>query len=260
MTERLRNLCKRSLFLVAIARGFRFGVEHYQRVRRLENWHRDRAEVFKTYLESHSLRKLQIGTQEHILRGWLNTDLLPVDGRVAFMDATKPFPFANETFDYIFWEHCIEHISFAEALSALRECHQVLKPGGRVRLATPNLNNILHLCSASRSGIEERYLRWYIDTFTPEFASYEPGFVVNNTFRLWGHQFIYDPSTLTIALNRAGFGGICWFAEGKSEDENLRDLELHGRRVGEEMSRVETMIAEAARPDAETPAGIADNG
>jgi SAM-dependent methyltransferase len=210
--------------------------------------YRERAVAVQSYLRSQVIRKLQIGTQENILPGWLNTDLLPVDGRVVFLDARERFPFDDSTLDYIFCEHCIEHITYTEGLSALRECYRVLKPGGRVRIATPNLNNIIGLCASPRSEMQERYIEWYIDSFTPQFASYAPGFVVNNCFRLWGHQFIYDPDTLGLAMRTAGFSELRWFAPGESKDENLRGIEGHGRRVGDNINRSETMIAEATRP------------
>jgi predicted SAM-dependent methyltransferase len=247
MTESLRTLCKRSLTLVSAARGFRFGVEYFRNQKLSVKRRRERQAAIQSYLRNHQVRKLQIGTQGHILPGWLNSDLQPVDPGIIFMDAREPFPFADRTFDYIFCEHCIEHIGYSEGLCALRECHRVLKPGGRVRIATPNLSVIVGLCSSPRNEMQERYIKWYVDTYTPEFDSYAPCFVVNNSFRLWGHQFIYDAETLASALTTAGFTELRWFAPGESDDENLRGIEGHGKRAGDDMNCFETMIAEAAR-------------
>ena len=248
MTKSLQTLCKRSRLLVSAARGFRYGRDFYRSSRQLETWKRERTAIIKAYFETHAVRKLQIGTQEHILPGWLNTDLEPVDSRIAFLDAREPFPFEDGALDYVFWEHCIEHISYPKAIAGLRESFRVLKAGGRVRIATPNLHTMIGLCAAPRDEQQERYIRWYIDSYTPEFTSYEPGFVVNNTFRLWGHQFIYDTDTLALALRTAGFSDPHWYAPGESEDENLRGIEGHDLRAGDEMNRFETMIAEAVRP------------
>lgn len=248
MNESLRSLCKRSLLLVSTARGARYAGEHYRREKLVREWRLAREAALQSYFQSHTTRKLQIGAQENIIPGWLNTDLEPVNGKVVFLDATEPFPFEENVFEYVFSEHCIEHMTYGGGLSALRECYRVLKPGGRVRIATPNLNTIVSLCSRGKSDMQQRYVKWYIDTFTPEFPSYAPGFVVNNCFRLWGHQFLYDPETLGAALESAGFGELRWFAPGESEDENLRGIEGHGRRVGEDMNRLETMVVEGIRP------------
>src|SRR5438477_50522 len=76
------------------------------------------------------------------LPGWLNTDLEPKSASVIYLDAAKPLPFAYSTFDYIFSEHVIEHIPYPQGLSMLKECFRVIKPGGTIRIATPNLEQI----------------------------------------------------------------------------------------------------------------------
>ena len=248
MTESLRSLCKRSLLLVSTARGARCAIEHYRREKLVREWRRERVAVVEEYFQSHTTRKLQIGTGPNALPGWLNTDLEPSHGTVAFLDARETFPFETTSFDYIFSEHCLEHLSYSDGQSALSECYRVLKPGGRIRVATPNLDNFVALCGLTRNEMQDRYIKWYIDSFTPEFGSYAPGFVVNNLFRLWGHRFIYDPDTLALAMTRAGFCECRWFAPGASEDENLRELEGHGKHTGDDMNRLETMVAEATRP------------
>src|SRR5579863_5675247 len=80
---------------------------------------------------------LQIGAGPHRLAGWLQTDLEP-DLRSVYLDATKRFPFADGTFDYIVAEHVIEHVRYEDALKMLHECYRVLKNGGVIRISTPN--------------------------------------------------------------------------------------------------------------------------
>jgi predicted SAM-dependent methyltransferase len=147
-------------------------------------------------------------------------------------------------------------MSYVEGQSALRECYRVLKCGGRVRIATPNLNYIAALCTPAKGGAQERYIRLSIAQHGPHLGSHLAGFVVNNFFRQWGHEFIYDPETMELALRTSGFSGFRWFAVGESEDENLRGIEGHHRCIGEEQNRFETMVVEATRPQTDcTPAG-----
>ena len=62
--------------------------------------------------------------------GWLNTDLCPKVAGCVTLDATKPFPLASASFDYVFSEHQMEHIHYSDAVRMLRECHRVLRPVG----------------------------------------------------------------------------------------------------------------------------------
>jgi hypothetical protein len=73
----------------------------------------DRGRI-ERYLDTHIVKKLQLGTGPNPLPGWLNTDLRPdsyLEHRetVVFLDAAKPFPFPSATFDYVFSEHRAHH-------------------------------------------------------------------------------------------------------------------------------------------------------
>ena len=90
------------------------------------------------YLNGPGLKKPQLGTSNNVLEGWLNTDIDLYHDPVVYLDATKRFPFDDNTFDYIASEHMIEHVEYEAAQVMLQECFRVLKPGGRVRIATPD--------------------------------------------------------------------------------------------------------------------------
>jgi SAM-dependent methyltransferase len=44
--------------------------------------------------------------------------------------------------DFIFCEHCVEHVIAADCLRFMDECHRILRPGGVLRLCVPILDNI----------------------------------------------------------------------------------------------------------------------
>ena len=105
---------------------------------------RDR-KVIKFYLNSINVKKIHIGCGTNILKGWLNTDYMPVSNEVILMDATQKLPFENNTFDYVFSEHMIEHITYTQGGLMLSECFRVLKSGGKLRVSTPDLRFLFSL-------------------------------------------------------------------------------------------------------------------
>ena len=201
------------------------------------------------YMRDHSPRKLQIGAGDNLLPGWLNTTLYPFAPGAVFLDARLPFPIPDAQFDYVFSEHVIEHLEFDEAAHMLAEARRILRPGGRLRIATPDLAQIIALYTQPCAEAQQAYIRWIMDTFRPAVGEYNPAHVINQSFHGWRHKFIYDEPTLIKALSQAGFVEIERAAPGCSRDENLRGIEQHGQTVGsEEAMRYETMVVEATTP------------
>ena len=54
----------------------------------------------------------------------------------------KKLPFNDNTFDYIYTEHLIEHLEYSKAKFFLEELYGVCKNKGRVRIVTPKLNKL----------------------------------------------------------------------------------------------------------------------
>ena len=209
---------------------------------------RVREQAIVKYLADNRVRKLQLGSSENILEGWLCTDLYPPDARVVFLDAAKRFPFDDSTFHYVYSEHMIEHLPHEQGLSMLRECNRIIKRGGRIRVATPDLRVVAGLCAKDLDAEQRRYLDWATKEFLPAGRPDRPAFVVNNLFRAWGHQFLYDEASLRDSLAAAGFTEIQRCEIQQSDDPILRGIESHGKHIGEENNRFETFVLEARRP------------
>lgn len=208
-----------------------------------------RQAIIDEYLSSHDCRKLQVGGGANPFPGWLNTDLTPAANTI-FLDATEVFPFENESFDYVFCEHMIEHISYGQALGMLKECFRVLRPGGKIRVSTPNLQVYLNLFSTKKDKTQQQYLEWMSKNWLlkQNVQEKEGSFVLNLVMHGWGHLFIYDEATLKLSLEKVGFTHTQQYQCSESEDENLRGLESHGEFIGNiEMNTYETLILEAQK-------------
>ncbi len=138
--------------------------------------------------------------------GWLNGDI--IDGDI-YLDATQKMPFSDNTFDGIFTEQFVEHISLESMHIFSKECFRVLKPGGVIRHTTPNLPLLLEVYMDRNKKVSQvdaiaRLVTIHSKDKNPITAAE----FINANFRWWGHKFIYDYETLSMVCSDAGFKGI----------------------------------------------------
>jgi len=224
-------------------------------MRRRVAWSRlSRRRAIARYLAREPLPRLQIGSGEAPLDGWLNTDVrIHRRRRVLFLDATAPFPIPVNAFAYVYSEHQFEHISAGQGATMLAECFRVLRGGGTLRVATPDLQWVESLLEPTLTPDQSRYVAWMssglgrpgpdapavVDALRHGCGS-EPGS---------GHQQLYSEATLRAAFERAGFTAVRRCAFGESRHAALRGIEQHGAIVGnEEIVRLETLIIEGDKP------------
>jgi predicted SAM-dependent methyltransferase len=204
------------------------------------------AAVIETLHAQRSVCKLHIGAANNRLSDWLNTDIYPSEAYIYYLDAQRPFPIGDKRVQYIFSEHMIEHISLKSGDDMLGECYRVLADGGKIRLATPDLANILSIYF-STNGDAIEYKSW-----AQRFNHFENDQslecrLVNNFMHAWGHKFVYDERTLILLLQRNGFVDIKRYPIGVSEDPNFCSIERHGEMIGTASNEFETMVIEAQK-------------
>lgn len=119
----------------------------------------------------------------------------------------------GDLFDAITMNHVIEHVH--DPISLLRECLRILRPGGRVVLATPNINSAGH--------------RW----FQRHWSHLDPP----------RHLHLFTKETLRECVLRAGFRAIDAFcAPGYAEGDIEASIEracAGGKEKGEFSRRIE---------------------
>lgn len=158
--------------------------------------------------------KLHLACGSVHLNGWINID---VDDPAAdrHFDLRIPMPIPTASTDVIFSEHFIEHVTRREAVHFLCECHRLLKPGGRLRLSTPDLEWVV-----------AKYLTGEIDHWKDvHFVCHSRCQLMNESMRLWGHQWLYDAEDLRATLGEAGFHDVRDVPWRESEITELRGLE-----------------------------------
>lgn len=82
---------------------------------------------------------LNLGCGGHYHPAWTNADLQPAGSGVHAVDLAVPLPFPDAHFEVVYHSHVLEHLPRSAAPSALREQRRVLRPGGVLRVAVPDL-------------------------------------------------------------------------------------------------------------------------
>ncbi len=201
----------------------------------------------RAYLDSNPQPKLQLGCGANLLPGWLNTDRGAHAAGATYLDAARPFPLPGARFDHVFCEHLIEHLDRETGAAMLAESARVLRPGGRIRVSTPDLTVIASLLAPYGDETAARYVDWCAEGFLSGADGNRAALVVNQLFHGWGHRFLYDQATLAHALGEAGFGQVSRYAYGLSDDPRLDGIDSHADEDNLDMVAFETLVLEATR-------------
>ena len=163
------------------------------------------------------MRMLHLGCGQVYLAGWVNVDL---DSPKADLkcDLRRSLPCANNSVDFVHSEHLIEHLTIQEGLGLMGELYRVLKPGGVLRIATPDLGYILlrYFLFWKRQDWIRRYRYEWMRTRAE---------MVNICMREWGHQYLYDEEELKRRLREAGFRQISRQKQSQSKYSQLQNRE-----------------------------------
>lgn len=152
--------------------------------------------------------KLNLGsftTMYH--HGFINVDVQDLHGwaqthgyKYLRHDIRNGLPYKTGEVSLIMMCHSLEHLTYREGLSVLRECRRVIKPDGLVRIIVPNAG---HLIDAYTIDDLEKY-----DEINDGCSDAK-----TSAGKLWsllheGHASCYDSETLNSLLGEAGFEGV----------------------------------------------------
>lgn len=149
---------------------------------------------------------LNLGSGPERLPDCVNVDLyFPAELR---LDLTRPLPVPDARVDAIISEHFIEHIPRDAGERLIAECARILRPGGWLRISTPDLGWMVR--------------RYLADTRSGDPAASD---ALNERLRAHDHAHIYDEAALSELFRRAGFESVRRAEPQQSECPLLRDRE-----------------------------------
>ena len=210
--------------------------------------------------------KLHLGCGSTVVPGWENIDkspsivlarvpalrralaifrvLTPHQANAVFpsgivrADVRRGLPYEDATVRYIYSSHMIEHMARWQGLALVKECRRVLTPDGVLRLATPDLAQVV---DAYRNGVRGSAAT-AADAFMGGLGTFmeQPGSGVQRLLQrmfVAPHQWLYDEQSLTLLLEEADFVDI---GVRGLRDSALPDIALLEHR--------DSLFIEARRP------------
>jgi predicted SAM-dependent methyltransferase len=117
-------------------------------------------------------------------------------------------PFPENSVNYLYSSHLLEHLFKEDAKKLLKEAHRVLKKGGIIRICVPDLEYAISFYQKRDKEIALNYF----------FSNSKSGYFAR-------HKYMYDHDLLRQLLEEAGFANIkrCSYRESRIPDINVLD-------------------------------------
>lgn len=145
--------------------------------------------------------KLSLGSGAVRLSGWTHVDSDERCQPDVCADLSGPLPFPDACASHLHSEDFIGQLTFSEAASFVQECFRILKPGGVLRLLTPDLDQLVRMYLARDARLKQL---WEREVGIPLQVG-TLGELVHTALTFADQQSFYDEETLRVLLESAGF-------------------------------------------------------
>lgn len=179
--------------------------------------------AIKQLISDKNTIKLNLGCGANIKSDWINIDSgeqFGEDSLDLVYDLSKGLPFPDESVDFIYHEHLIEHLSKEEGKVFLRDCLRILKEGGIMRIACPDLKMII------RDYQGDKFMeREWLNRIAVSYQGKSKCELFNICMRDWGHKYIYDIEEISMILDELNCVSIKECEVGVSKFSELNGME-----------------------------------
>lgn len=152
--------------------------------------------------------KVHVGCGRNYLPGFIN-----IDGNFQrkvdyLMDARTGLPFPDETMDFVYSCHMLEHVHITDAINILKDWYRVRKPSGYIRLTLPDFEYAIQIAS-------KKYQSEFPRTFNSP-----NGQAINFLFCDGQHKYAYSADVIEELALKIGFSKV---KAAKEVDPHIRD-------------------------------------
>jgi predicted SAM-dependent methyltransferase len=168
------------------------------------------------------VKRLNWGCGSHLAAGWINSDIKDEPGVDLVCDIRKGLPLKTDSIDYAVGVHSLPEFSYAETVPVLEELCRVLKPGGTLRLALPDLQRGI---DAYLAGDDD-----YFQVDPEEVRSRGGRFVAHMLWHGYSRMLFTTDSALEL-LEKSGFSEVaaCSFRRTASGVAEIVELDNRER-------------------------------
>ena len=165
--------------------------------------------------------------------GWVVTNVSATTK--LYLDATRRWPLEDGAAEYIFSDNVVEHVPLADCRVMLAEAHRCLRPGGVIRVVTPDIRAHIDMYLAGEESLTNEASRHYRNGGQ---VVVHPIDLLRVPISSFGHHtgYVYDFETLAAELKRAGFSSPVRCALGLSEHSALAGLDIRNYGGGAQMA------------------------
>jgi len=144
--------------------------------------------------------------------------------------------------EFVYADNVIEHLDLEQSRFMFTEACRVLRPGGRIRLVTPDIGALVQTYLGGQASAlplrEELAAEGYLVAHQVDLLRF--------AFQDDGHAegYLWDEESLSTELLRAGLSDCCTYVAGVSDEPALCGLEA---RSGTAVADI-CIVMEAAKP------------
>jgi SAM-dependent methyltransferase len=156
---------------------------------------------------------------------------------IQWANAVRRIPCPDSAAEVVYSSHMIEHLDQAEAHRLLAEVRRVLRPGGIVRLAAPDLGLLVDEYLSARDADQFVRKTYMTQPRATGLLARLRAASIGSRHHLW----MYDGASLSALLQRAGFTQVAVQPPGETTIADPGSLDLKERAE-------ETVYVEAVNP------------
>jgi predicted SAM-dependent methyltransferase len=149
--------------------------------------------------------KLYVGSHDYRPDGYKTVDIDETHRPDIVADITKRIPVETESCQEVVAGHVLEHIEWPDSFMAISELGRVLRIGGRLKLAVPDMGVLSAMVLRGTSDFHAMALIFGVGGRTNKFEA---------------HRFGFTAGMLTDMLTSLGFGDFDWWSSDVADASN----------------------------------------